>query len=156
MTMHFTGLAAALALIGAAAADVAPEPPADPIPEACKPLIGVWQRTEPEKSRFASTWSFLIVDSRRATTIAYVDEGEGVNIETQTASHILTCTPGEGGVMKVAFIEASHDAINWSMDIVLGEGSFTTTQMTIYDSPGAPDPDWKPTPYTVTYKKIAH
>ena len=139
-----------------ARADVVPEPPVDPIPESCKPLIGVWQRMTPEVTRWATTWTFLVVDSRLATKLYYVDEGQGVNVQAQTAPYYITCTPGADGMLTIGLTSASDEEGGSSMEIKLAGDSFTTTDQTVYDRPGPPDPDWKPETYVVTYKRIAH
>mgnify|MGYP000858979675 CR=1 FL=1 len=154
MNLFAAALSAALAC-STALADVLPEPPSDPIPESCKPLIGVWQRTTPEVTRWASTWTFLVVDSRIATKLYYIDEGKGVNVQAQTAIFYITCTPGADGMMTIGFSSASDEEGGSAMDIALDGDSFTTTEQTVYDRPGAPDPNWKPETYTVTYKRIA-
>jgi hypothetical protein len=149
-------LSAAALAWSAALADVAPEPPIDPIPETCKPLIGVWQRTTPEITRWMTTWTFLVVDSRLATMLYYMDEGQGVNVQAQTATFYITCTPGPNGTMTIDLSSATDQEGSASMAITLSGDSFTTTEQTVYDQPGAPDPNWKPEPYTVTYKRIAN
>lgn len=138
-----------------ARADVAPEPPVDPIPESCKPLIGVWQRITPEVTRWMTTTTFLAVDSRLATKLYYMDEGEGVNVQVQTATFHIACTPQADGTLNVSLSSATDEEGGSAMDITLAGDSFTTTDQTVYDQPGAPDPNWKPESYTVTYKRIA-
>ncbi len=147
--------AAALAW-SAALADVVPEPPIDPVPETCKPLIGVWQRTTPEITRWMTTWTFLVVDSRIATKLYYMDEGKGVNVQAQTATFYISCTPQADGTLNISLSSATDEEGGSSMDIKLAGDSFTTTDQTVYDKPGPPDPDWKPESYAVTYKRIAN
>jgi hypothetical protein len=156
MKLFATTLYAAALAGSAALADVAPEPPIDPIPESCKPLIGVWQRTTPEITRWMTTWTFLVVDSRLATKLYYMDEGKGVNVQAQTAIFHITCTPGANGTLTIDLSSASDEEGGSSMDITLAGDSFTTTDQTVYDQPGAPDPNWKPETYSVTYKRIAN
>lgn len=138
----------------AAWADVAPEPPMNPIPEACKPFIGIWQRTEPERTRWQDTWEVLVIDSQRVIKVYYMNQKD-VNIEAQTALFNLSCTPVDGELIQLDMPTATDEEGHITMVVKLDGDSFTSTAETFYDQPGPPPPDWKPTTYTVTWKRIA-
>lgn len=154
MRIQAIASAFAIGLTGLAQADVLPEPPVDPIPEACKPLIGIWQRAEPERTRWSTNWEIMVIDSRRVTMLYYVNQKD-VNIEAQTGLFNVSCTPGEGGAYALAFSTATDEEGEFGMDVVLSGDSFTTTAETYYDQPGAPPADWKPETYQVTWTRIA-
>lgn len=139
---------------GAALADVAPSPPVDPIPETCKPFIGIWQRTTPEVGRSMAAWTILVIDSSRVTMLYYVDEGSGVNVQAQTGLFNIGCEPAEGGVTNLAFSTATDEEGEFGMEVKLSGDSFTSTEQSSYNEPGPPPADWKPETVTVTWKRI--
>lgn len=145
---------AAVAFSSTALADVAPSPPVDPIPESCRPFIGVWQRATPEVSRGLAAWTILAIDSSRVTMLYYADEGKGVNVQAQTALFHIGCTPAEDGVTNLAFSTATDEEGEFGMEVKLAGDSFTTAEQTSYSEPGPPPADWKPETVTVTWKRI--
>lgn len=142
-----------LGLAGLARADVAPEPPADPIPEACKPFIGIWHRTEPEREHWRETWELLVIDSQRVTKLYFMNQKD-VNIETQTALFHISCTPVDGGLIQLDLPTATDEEGHITMVVKLDGDTFTTTAESFYDQPGPPPADWKPQTYAVTWKRI--
>jgi hypothetical protein len=147
-------IAGALAALGwAAHADVAPEPPLEPIPEACKPLIGIWARTTPERTHWSENWDILVVDSQHATTVYWMNQ-KNVNIEAQTALFNIDCRPEDDGRMTVSMGSATDEEGSATMLIRLAGDSFTSEEVPYYDKPGPPPADWNPPPVQVTYKRI--
>lgn len=146
-------LAAALSLTAAALADIPPTPPLEPIPESCKPLIGIWTRTTPEVTRWSENWDLLIVDSRHATKLYWMNEKD-VNIEAQTALFNIDCRVEDDGRMTVSMGSATDEEGSATMLIRLSGDSFTSEEVPPYNEPGAPPPDWNPAPVQVTYKRI--
>jgi len=145
---------AALGLTAIARADIPPAPPENPIPEACRPLIGIWARSTPQHTRWSDTWDVLVVDSQHATKIYYIDQ-KGVNIEAQTALFNIDCRPQDDGTMTISLDSATDEEGSATMLIRLAGTAFTLEEMPDYDAPGAPPPGWQPTPVTVTYTRIA-
>jgi hypothetical protein len=134
-------------------ADVAPEPPLEPIAEACKPLIGIWARTTPEVTRWSRNWDLMVVDSQHATKVYYMDE-KGINIEAQTALFNIDCRPEDDGRMTISLGSATDEEGSATMLIRLAGDSFASEEAPTWNEPGPPPADWNPPPVQVIYKRI--
>ena len=145
-------LALAAAFAGAASADIPPPEPENPISETCQPFIGIWTRDVPTHSRRQYSWQVVAIDSNSATILSYNNQ-DNVNIEASALDFTLTCAK-DGEAVKLVFEKDGWGTYELAAT-PLAEDSFTTTEMSQDLSNGAPDPDFKPQPITVTWKRIA-
>jgi hypothetical protein len=146
-------LAGAAALIGTAIADIPPPEPENPLPEACKPFIGVWTRDVPQVFRSGSRWMVVAIGAENATLLVYNND-QDINYRVEALAFTLTCTPDGAGAVKLVFARE-----NWGTVELLatpaGETTFTTTEETNYLGGGPPDPNWKPQALIVTWTRVA-
>lgn len=145
-------LAAALAALAPAFADIPPPEPENPISETCQPFIGVWARDVPTHSRRQYSWQVVAIDSNSATILSYANQ-DNVNIEASALDFTLTCAK-EGDAVKLVFEKEGWGSYELAAT-PLGDDGFTTTEMSQDLSNGAPDPNFKPEPILVTWKRIA-
>ncbi len=142
----------AAALAGAAAADVVPAPPENPIPEACRPLIGVWQQQEPSISRGGQRWLTLAIDSEGAQLMSFLNESGVVWTAATIAFPSISCEPGEGTIdvtLDQAEVERTFAFAR------VNDDTLTTSEEEAYLQPGPPDPTWTPKTLTKTWKRVA-
>lgn len=144
---------ALLALFGTARADVAPDPPEEPLPKSCEHLIGLWQRTEPYLGYKRSIeWQMIAVDREFARTFTF--ESFSGEYWAGARTFRLACE-GDGAAQTITFTPTEDDGKPFSHEISkVDEKTFTYPDIQGYTGYGV-DPNHVDKPITVTFKRIA-
>ena len=147
---HALLMAAAFAAASVAQADIPPPAPEHPLPETCKPFIGVWTRDVPQVFRRSKVSQVIAIGAERGTVLWYSNEDD-IAIRSDADNYDVTCTPDGAGATKLVF--TAGDSLEL-LATPLGEGKFTTTEMSTDPSRGAPDPNFKPEAILVTWTRV--
>lgn len=143
-----------LAFAFGARADVPPRQPETPLPAECAGLIGAWQ-SSPETVRYGSVVSWLFVNSNGISRVAFSNIQSGTQFDfAAESSSAVACASADQKTWTVT-VTRSDSAISTMVLTQVDGATLNEEKMQEWDGAGAPPPDFKPVPVTVTWKLVA-